>query len=534
MSTQSDEIAPNSHQSSFLSGKLPQPSESYEKNVVCLCGKLVKEGDQEQAFNDPHQLLRNENVVHSITGMWSSGLDFLLSDPDNTRGLCNRFEYEHKSSSPNASFPVSGRYSGWFDLNNEEGGKTKISEKVTLRFRKNNAGYHNVEGKGSNAFGKYTITGTLTKDNVITIFRHFLVKTVKTAAAAKVTAAAAAVDATSDVISDADAAKEKETVELIEKAEAIMNQFPKSDMYFQAMADTDNISAREEYELLKEGATEDGCIFCMFHMGKMTTNTPDGKCMQTHMALPWFLEGAIRGSVRCILTMMEECYNNRGKKTDALLDYWGKITKRNKLPNLGLNKLKNHLGRKCVICSKPDTKTLTLQQCIGCSFYCYCSEGCQTIHWKEHKHRNECKQVRILNKYHKPYFNEIRDAVIRGDKEIPSLEKLRYKLGLTRPQEEYDEFKFYGLKPTRNGNPIDPDDYLVGREDGTLWVGSVPNSPIGSICQGKSNFNKRTILKSLLRNNQYITSLCVITRTIGDYIIVVTVVIIFMMSVENK
>jgi hypothetical protein len=173
----------NNSQSSFLSGKLPQPSESYEKNVVCLRGKLAKEGDQEQAFNDPHQLLGNENVVHSITGMWSSGLDFLLSDPDNTRGLCNRFEYEHKSSSPNASFPVSGRYSGWFDLNNEEGGKTKISEKdITLRFRKNSGGYHNVEGKGSNAFGKYTITGTLTNDNVVTIFRHFLPKKVKSSA----------------------------------------------------------------------------------------------------------------------------------------------------------------------------------------------------------------------------------------------------------------------------------------------------------------------------------------------------------------
>ena len=42
-----------------------------------------------------------------------------------------------------------------------------------LRFTKNNAGYHNVEGKGFNAFGKYTITGTLSMDNVIIIFRHF-------------------------------------------------------------------------------------------------------------------------------------------------------------------------------------------------------------------------------------------------------------------------------------------------------------------------------------------------------------------------
>jgi len=166
---------------------LPPPSESYEKNVVCLRGKMIRGTENEHDLIDPHQLLGSENLVHKISGMWSSGLDFLLSDPDNTRGLCNRFEYEHKSSSPNASFPVSGRYSGWFDLNNEEGGKTKINEKdITLRFRRNNAGYHNVEGKGSNAFGKYTITGTLTKDNVMTIFRHFIQKKVKSSASSAV------------------------------------------------------------------------------------------------------------------------------------------------------------------------------------------------------------------------------------------------------------------------------------------------------------------------------------------------------------
>ena len=84
--------------------------------------------------------------------------------------------------------------------------------------------------------------------------------------------------------------------------------------------------------------------------------------------------------------------------------------------------------------------------------------------------------MQILNKYHKPYAKEIRDAVIRGDREIPSLEKLRYKLGLTRPREEYLEF--HKLKPTHNGIPIDPDDYLVGREDGKVWVGSTHCSPI--------------------------------------------------------
>jgi hypothetical protein len=112
--------------------------------------------------------------------MWSSGLDLLLADPENIHGYCNRFEYEHKSTLPNKHWPVSGRYSGWFNLKNEDGSVTKMSERdVVLKFRKNNEGYYNVEGKGFNAFGKYNITGTLGADNVLTIFRHFQIQKLK-------------------------------------------------------------------------------------------------------------------------------------------------------------------------------------------------------------------------------------------------------------------------------------------------------------------------------------------------------------------
>jgi hypothetical protein len=44
---------------------------------------------------------------------------------------------------------------------------------VTLKFKLNSEGFWNVEGRGSNMFGKYTISGTLDKDKIITIFRHF-------------------------------------------------------------------------------------------------------------------------------------------------------------------------------------------------------------------------------------------------------------------------------------------------------------------------------------------------------------------------
>ena len=152
-------------------GPLPPPSQSYEKNVVCLRGKLYKETEEILAVGEH---------VHRIHGMWSSGLDLILADPQNVQGLCNRFEYEHKGSGSTQKFPISGRYSGWFDLSQEDGTRKRIAEKdVTLRFRKNDAGYHNVEGKGSNAFGKYSITGTLTLDNVITIFRHFQPRKIK-------------------------------------------------------------------------------------------------------------------------------------------------------------------------------------------------------------------------------------------------------------------------------------------------------------------------------------------------------------------
>ncbi|KAI2492218.1 hypothetical protein MHU86_22341 [Fragilaria crotonensis] len=154
-----------------------KPSNLPAPVAALVTGDLKKKNDRaislETEVWQSDELGVNEGI-YRINGMWSSGLDLILADPQNVRGLCNRFEYEHKSSQTSNVFPVSGRYSGWFDLTSEDGSRTRINEKdITLKFRKNNAGYHNVEGKGSNAFGKYSISGTLTLDNVITIFRHF-------------------------------------------------------------------------------------------------------------------------------------------------------------------------------------------------------------------------------------------------------------------------------------------------------------------------------------------------------------------------
>lgn len=174
-------------------GPLPEPTKSFPSGVVALRGTLYKEESMELGLPE---------VVHRINGMWAAGLDIILADPQNVQGLCNRFEYEHKSSNSTQTFPVSGRYSGWFELNNEDMTRTRINERdITLKFRLNNAGYHNIEGKGSNVFGKYTITGTLTLDNIITIFRIFQPRKIKTKVTTETGVAPAAATA---VVSSAD------------------------------------------------------------------------------------------------------------------------------------------------------------------------------------------------------------------------------------------------------------------------------------------------------------------------------------------
>ena len=147
---------------------LPDPSPPHESNVICLRGRIMPTSSAQ------------DGVVHLVSGMWSSGLDMILADPDNKRGLCNEFGYEYRGTVANDTFPISGKYTGFFRLTDEKGNTSRIPERdVTLKFKKNNAGFYNVEGRGANIFGKYNISGTMDTDNIITIFRHFLPAPVK-------------------------------------------------------------------------------------------------------------------------------------------------------------------------------------------------------------------------------------------------------------------------------------------------------------------------------------------------------------------
>ena len=316
----------------------------------------------------------------------------------------------------------------------------------------------------------------------LTITIELQVATNKSPTAAVVTTTSeATVEATVEATSEGMLLEED--MARLARMKEIDSVFPKSDEYVQA-TDTHIINGNEQYALLindderyalvKQGAIEHGCVHSIFFMGEKSTKS---NRMSLHLCQPWLLEGAIRGSYQCIINLIERyVYQNESsdESADALFSYWWEIAL-NIDPdpcNDDLTELKGDLGQQCESCSKTNTET-TLKECIGCKWYCYCSVTCQTTHWNEHNHRGECKQFQILNKYHKPYAKAIRDAAIRGDMH-PALDKLRYKLGLSRPLQEYEELM---QKSTHDGKAIDPENYVVAREDGKVWVGSFPSSP---------------------------------------------------------
>ena len=182
-SSYSDEYSPSGKKGGAQSSK-PAPTTLFkQENVVCLRGKLSRNKSSESGSE-------SGDMVHQITGVWAMGLKAILEDPNNEKKLCHEFEYVHKCSADESmTFPLSGKYTGWFYPATKNGvaSKTKVNElDITLRFIENNEGYHNVEGNGSNKFGKYTITGTLDKDRIVTLFRHFQVQKLKISSDARI------------------------------------------------------------------------------------------------------------------------------------------------------------------------------------------------------------------------------------------------------------------------------------------------------------------------------------------------------------
>jgi hypothetical protein len=223
--------------------------------------------------------------------------------------------------------------------------------------------------------------------------------------------------------------------------------------------------------------SETGCVPCMLRYSHYLYE--EGKESMIHLRLPWLLEGAIRGHAHIINFLVIFYSNAEPAMANSLQHYWTKSL--NSLPlslSFGLEKdlrkkARGIIGNVCFACSKEDSDDRKFQQCSKCKFYSYCSKECQLSHWKD-CHRGECKQIQILNTYHKPYAKQIHEKITRGDdpKDIRELQELRNQLGLARPKEEYEElllllgdYDDVDERPNRR-------EYIVARDDGTVHIGS--------------------------------------------------------------
>ncbi|MGK3746981.1 MAG: hypothetical protein ACI90V_013844 [Bacillariaceae sp.] len=258
--------------------------------------------------------------------------------------------------------------------------------------------------------------------------------------------------------------------------------FPNSEFVDRAEKLLERGQTLTAFEVFKEGS-DSGCVPSMITYAVLVScehkaNLP--------FSLPWALEGALRGHIGCMSFLKIEIFRNAIPfSAIALAAYWTKtfdsVSLISPKSTEKIKYVRAHLASRCHICEIIDSEEedVTLRKCDNCKFYHYCSVECQLTHWKEGKHRNECKHIQILTKYHKPYAKEIRDAIIRGDdpKGIKSLQTLRKKLGLTRSEEEYQHLLVSMKDLPRNainGNSARPDEYLVARKDGTVHIGSTP------------------------------------------------------------
>ena len=205
-------------------------------------------------------------------------------------------------------------------------------------------------------------------------------------------------------------------------------------------------------DAFKRGAETDGCVPCIKNY---CIGLREVRKQMIHLILPWALEGAIRGNPFCINMLLHDCYKGDKVYPAALVGYWSKWAVKGPSYISGDRKeTKKNFGTFCCVCEKnlpEDNGDVTLVKCGKC----VC----------------ECHQLQILNKYHKPYAIEIRNAIKNGEdpKYIPKLQKLRRKLGLSKPKE--DNEKSIQFLSDDNNRDIG---FINARNDGTVHIGSTP------------------------------------------------------------
>mgnify|MGYP006085141397 CR=1 FL=1 len=221
-----------------------------------------------------------------------------------------------------------------------------------------------------------------------------------------------------------------------------------------------------------ELGAEAGCVPCMF----WHSQRPRDLGLGLDLVLPFMIECAIRGNKVRMYNLLQFYWS---RNQFCLLLFWDKlVASLEDSETVQLRKQdrketrRAHLCNNCAACGCKRTDETVLLTCEGCKVYWYCSKECQRYHWIVCNHSGECRQNKILRKYCKTEIvREIRDAIIRGEdpKTIGSLQKLRSKLGLNQPRENYENLVDAMTRDTNS-------EFKVCRKNGKLLIGSSPNA----------------------------------------------------------
>jgi hypothetical protein len=239
-------------------------------------------------------------------------------------------------------------------------------------------------------------------------------------------------------------------------------------------------------KIVERVGAEKGCMQCM----RVALDSYD-KANYLIGKYPILLEMAIRGhhyafdEIRKLLPdNLQHYWLKIAENLDHLLDNEGKLTVRNMRKDLKQTMQKRchackreegtFVCKSCEGCDDKENVEVKLKECTGCKFYCFCSEECHKHSLKHDFHINHCKQQQILEKYHKPHAQSIKDKLLQGvyPESIHELQVLREKLGLTKsPNDPFFE-KRYGIEYHKAD--LDDSDgtyFWVARKNGKIPIG---------------------------------------------------------------
>mmetsp|Transcript_35169 Transcript_35169/g.35812 ORF Transcript_35169/g.35812 Transcript_35169/m.35812 type:complete len:906 (-) Transcript_35169:213-2930(-) len=141
---------------------IPQPGTPYA--VPSLRGRLQVSADKER---------------YVCKGLWAMS-DALHEIPGQTSDF--ELRLQKPSLTPESKLPISGRYSGWFILQQpHQKTPVKVEDKdINIRFEAKEDKTYHIQGEGHNKFGKFTVTGTLQSDGELQMYRSYVPKPLST------------------------------------------------------------------------------------------------------------------------------------------------------------------------------------------------------------------------------------------------------------------------------------------------------------------------------------------------------------------